>query len=162
MNGMNNSMNGSNSPYGRANGMGGQMGDMGDLNSSMGRLRINGRQNTSSQMGHSGGGGGGRQSSSQSVLGNRSDPDWKIKIHHKQQRLLLLHHSANCTAEEGRCTVTPHCAEMKRLWRHMEEGCKDNNCRVPHCFSSRAILSHYRKCKDPACPVCGPVRQSRR
>ena len=161
MNGMNNSMNGSNSPYGRANGMGGQMGDMGDLTNSMGGNSMNGRQNNGSQMGYGGGGGGGRQSSSssQSVLGNRSDPDWKIKIRHKQQRLLLLHHSAKCTAEEGRCTVTPHCADMKRLWRHME-GCKDNNCRVPHCFSSRAILSHYRKCKDPACPACGPVRQN--
>ena len=40
------------------------------------------------------------------------------------------------------------------------EGCKDNQCRVPHCFSSRAILSHYRKCKDSACPACGPVRET--
>jgi E1A/CREB-binding protein len=90
---------------------------------------------------------------------NRNDPEWKIRIRHKQQRLLLLHHSAKCPHEDGRCTVTPHCADMKRLWRHME-GCKDNNCRVSHCFSSRAILSHYRKCKDPACPACGPVRET--
>jgi len=40
------------------------------------------------------------------------------------------------------------------------ERCKDNNCRVPHCFSSRAILSHYRKCKDVNCPACGPVRDT--
>jgi hypothetical protein len=90
---------------------------------------------------------------------NRNDPEWKVRIRHKQQRLLLLHHSAKCPHEDGRCTVTPHCADMKRLWRHME-GCKDNNCRVSHCFSSRAILSHYRKCKDPACPACGPVRET--
>ena len=90
---------------------------------------------------------------------NRNDPEWKIRIRHKQQRLLLLHHSAKCPHEDGRCTVTPHCADMKRLWRHME-GCKDNNCRVSHCFSSRAILSHYRKCKDANCPACGPVRDT--
>ena len=88
-----------------------------------------------------------------------NDPEWKVRIRHKQQRLLLLHHSAKCPHEDGRCPVTPHCADMKRLWRHME-GCKDNQCRVPHCFSSRAILSHYRKCKDPACPACGPVRET--
>jgi len=90
---------------------------------------------------------------------NRNDPDWKTRIRHKQQRLLLLHHSAKCPHEDGKCTVTPHCADMKKLWRHME-GCKDNNCRVHHCFSSRAILSHYRKCKDRACPACGPVRET--
>ena len=91
--------------------------------------------------------------------GNRSDPEWKARIKHKQQRLLLLHHSAKCPHEDGRCKVTPHCADMKRLWRHME-GCKDNDCRVSHCFSSRAILSHYRKCKDAQCPACGPVRDT--
>jgi hypothetical protein len=90
---------------------------------------------------------------------NRNDPEWKVRIRHKQQRLLLLHHSAKCPHEDGRCTVTPHCADMKKLWKHME-GCKDNQCRVSHCFSSRAILSHYRKCKDPACPACGPVRET--
>lgn len=90
---------------------------------------------------------------------NRNDPEWKIRVRHKQQRLLLLHHSAKCTAEDGRCSVTPHCSDMKRLWRHME-GCRDNSCRVAHCFSSRAILSHYRKCKDHSCPICGPVRET--
>merc|ERR1712238_29633 len=98
-------------------------------------------------------------SSSGVGTGRNNDPEWKVRIRHKQQRLLLLHHSAKCPHEDGRCPVTPHCADMKRLWRHME-GCKDNQCRVPHCFSSRAILSHYRKCKDTACPACGPVRET--
>ena len=48
---------------------------------------------------------------------------------------------------------------MKRRWRH-KEVCQDNSCRVPHCFSSRAILSHYRKCRDSQCPACGPVRET--
>lgn len=94
-------------------------------------------------------------------LSSRSanDPDVKVRIRHKQQRLLLLHHSAKCPHEDGRCSVTPHCSDMKRLWRHME-GCKDNQCKVSHCFSSRAILSHYRKCRDTNCPACGPVRET--
>lgn len=94
-----------------------------------------------------------------SSASNRNDPEWRVRIRHKQQRLLLLHHSAKCPHEDGRCGVTPHCADMKRLWKHME-GCKDNQCRVSHCFSSRAILSHYRKCKDASCPACGPVRET--
>jgi Bromodomain/TAZ zinc finger len=102
---------------------------------------------------------GGGLSVSGTASGGRNDPEWKVRIRHKQQRLLLLHHSAKCPHEDGRCPVTPHCADMKRLWRHME-GCKDNQCRVSHCFSSRAILSHYRKCKDAACPACGPVRET--
>lgn len=100
-------------------------------------------------------------SSSSGVIpaGNRNDPEWKVRIRHKQQRLLLLHHAAKCPHNDGRCPTTPHCADMKTLWKHME-GCKDNNCRISHCFSSRAILSHYRKCKDPQCPACGPVRDT--
>eukprot|EP00978_Attheya_sp_CCMP212_P043915 scaffold294920_cov59-Attheya_sp.AAC.5 len=90
---------------------------------------------------------------------NKNDPDWQSKIRHKQQRLLLLHHSCKCPHEDGRCTASPHCADMKRLWKHMSH-CDDNNCRVSHCFSSRSVLSHYRKCKDQRCPACGPVRDS--
>jgi E1A/CREB-binding protein len=91
--------------------------------------------------------------------GNPNDPEWKIRIRHKQQRLLLLHHSSKCPYNDGKCKVTPYCIEMKKLWKHMAR-CVDNNCRVPHCFSSRSILSHYRKCKDPRCPACGPVRDT--
>lgn len=91
--------------------------------------------------------------------GNPNDPEWKIRIRHKQQRLLLLHHSSKCPYDDGKCKVTPYCAEMKKLWKHMAR-CVDNECRVPHCFSSRSILSHYRKCKDPRCPACGPVRDT--
>eukprot|EP00804_Cyclotella_cryptica_P015047 CCRYP_000634-RA/>CCRYP_000634-RA protein AED:0.01 eAED:0.01 QI:1424/1/1/1/0.66/0.5/4/88/1434 len=91
--------------------------------------------------------------------GNPNDPEWKIRIRHKQQRLLLLHHSSKCPYDDGKCKVTPYCSEMKKLWKHMAR-CIDNECRVPHCFSSRSILSHYRKCKDPRCPACGPVRET--
>ncbi len=91
--------------------------------------------------------------------GNPNDPEWKVRIKHKQQRLLLLHHSSKCPYDDGQCKVTPYCGEMKKLWKHMAR-CTDNECRIPHCFSSRSILSHYRKCKDPRCPACGPVRET--
>ena len=48
---------------------------------------------------------------------------------------------------------------MKRLWRHIAD-CKDEQCQVPHCKSSRYVLSHYHRCKDLRCEVCGPVREA--
>lgn len=85
--------------------------------------------------------------------------DHKERLRKQQQRLLLLHHSSKCQAPEGKCTKTPYCKEMKRLWLHMAK-CEDYNCRVHHCYSSRTILSHYRKCKDQECEICKPVRLS--
>ena len=81
-------------------------------------------------------------------------------IRQQQQRLLLLRHASGCRHENGKCPVTPHCARMKWLWRHINDAkCKDPQCQVAHCVSSRYVLSHYRRCKDPRCAVCGPVRQ---
>ena len=95
-------------------------------------------------------------SSPRSGGGIRSESEQTVI--NKQQRLLLLCHSARCSENvDGRCTVTPHCAYMKQLWYHIT-GCRDNQCKVAHCFSSRAIMSHYRECSDPNCRVCGPVR----
>lgn len=88
-----------------------------------------------------------------------SEPEWELRIRHKQQRLLLLHHSSKCQNADGQCPVTPHCADMKKLWHHMAK-CEDNRCEVRHCYSSRAILSHYRKCNDKACQACAPVRKA--
>jgi E1A/CREB-binding protein len=80
-------------------------------------------------------------------------------LRHQQQRLLLLRHAAKCQHEDNCCPVTPHCAGMKRLWKHIAE-CKNQKCLVPHCVSSRYVLSHYHRCKDVRCPVCGPVREA--
>ena len=97
---------------------------------------------------------GARQSGS-----SRQVSDRQQVLRHQQQRLLLLRHAAKCQHEDGRCPVTPHCAGMKRLWKHIAE-CKDQKCLVPHCVSSRYVLSHYHRCKDVRCPVCGPVREA--
>ena len=90
---------------------------------------------------------------------SRTSSDRQQVLRHQQQRLLLLRHAAKCPHEDGRCPVTPHCAGMKRLWKHIAE-CKDQKCVVPHCVSSRYVLSHYHRCKDTRCPVCGPVREA--
>jgi len=90
---------------------------------------------------------------------NRQVSDRQQVLRHQQQRLLLLRHAAKCQHDDGRCPVTPHCAGMKRLWKHIAE-CKDQKCLVPHCVSSRYVLSHYHRCKDVRCPVCGPVREA--
>merc|ERR1712238_45367 len=93
------------------------------------------------------------------AAGNRQVSDRQQVLRHQQQRLLLLRHAAKCQHDDGRCPVTPHCAGMKRLWKHIAE-CKDQKCLVPHCVSSRYVLSHYHRCKDTRCPVCGPVREA--
>jgi len=80
-------------------------------------------------------------------------------LRQQQQRLLLLRHASKCPHENGTCPVTPHCAGMKRLWKHIAE-CKDQQCQMAHCVSSRYVLSHYHRCKDPRCAVCGPVREA--
>eukprot|EP00979_Chaetoceros_neogracilis_P000059 scaffold17_cov259-Chaetoceros_neogracile.AAC.11 len=85
--------------------------------------------------------------------------EWKKRIVHKQQRLLLLRHASKCTAEEGKCEVTPHCHSMKLLWQHISS-CSKKDCEVAHCISSRYVLMHYRKCKDLKCPSCQPVREA--
>jgi E1A/CREB-binding protein len=94
-----------------------------------------------------------------STNGGRQVSDRQQVLRHQQQRLLLLRHAAKCQHEDGRCPVTPHCAGMKRLWKHIAE-CKNQKCLVPHCVSSRYVLSHYHRCKDVRCPVCGPVREA--
>jgi E1A/CREB-binding protein len=48
---------------------------------------------------------------------------------------------------------------MKTLWEHIAH-CKNQQCNVQHCMSSRYVLSHYRRCKDARCPACGPVRET--
>lgn len=76
--------------------------------------------------------------------------------------ILLLYHAKKCTHiadEHSQCPFNRHCAEMKLTWKHMAE-CTDNNCGFPHCYTSRVLLSHYRRCKDARCPVCGPVRKT--
>ncbi|GMI49286.1 hypothetical protein TrCOL_g6897 [Triparma columacea] len=93
------------------------------------------------------------------AAGTANNTNRQQVLRHQQQHLLLLRHSAKCPHENGKCPVTPHCAGMKRLWKHIVE-CKDQKCQFPHCISSRHLLSHYHRCKDARCPVCIPVREA--
>ena len=78
----------------------------------------------------------------------------------RRKRLVLLHHAANCASAEGRCKIS-RCSDMKRVWKHIGEGiCKGDKCDYPHCNYSRVVLSHYRRCKNLTCVVCGPVRDA--
>jgi E1A/CREB-binding protein len=92
-------------------------------------------------------------------------------LQQKQQRLLLLRHSYYCRHnnnnyyhknhdnddDDNICPVTPHCKTMKLVWYHMSH-CVDHQCKIPHCLSSRKILSHYKSCKHISCAICRPVR----
>lgn len=90
---------------------------------------------------------------------NSNEEHRRQVLKQQQQRLLLLRHASKCPHDAGRCPITPHCASMKSLWKHIMS-CKDQECKVPHCVSSRYVLSHYSKCKDQGCPVCAPVREA--
>lgn len=96
---------------------------------------------------------------SSNPISQSTDEHRKQVLKQQQQRLLLLRHASKCPHENGRCPVTPHCWNMKQLWKHIMS-CKDQDCKVAHCVSSRYVLSHYSKCKEPTCPVCGPVREA--
>lgn len=94
---------------------------------------------------------------------NNSNP-WHISstpsMQQHKERLILLHHARKCPHKENEaspCPVNPQCAEAKRIWRHIAQGCKDNHC--SYCYSSRYVLTHYRECKDEMCQVCAPVRE---
>ncbi|CAM9147228.1 unnamed protein product, partial [Ectocarpus fasciculatus] len=104
----------------------------------------------------SGGAGDGQKPSGSSVQTEESRKQQVLK--QQQQRLLLLRHASKCP-NDSKCHVTPHCAGMKQLWKHIMT-CRDQDCKTSHCVSSRYVLSHYSKCKDAACPVCGPVREA--
>eukprot|EP00924_Labyrinthula_sp_SR-Ha-C_P003237 augustus_masked-scaffold_15-processed-gene-3.40-mRNA-1 protein AED:0.01 eAED:0.02 QI:0/-1/0/1/-1/1/1/0/1759 len=80
-------------------------------------------------------------------------------LRQQQQRLLLLRHASRCPYNEGSCSATPYCAQYKKLWLHIAS-CRDQQCDTPHCVSSRYVLSHYHRCQEKTCAVCGPVREA--
>ncbi len=91
-------------------------------------------------------------------------------IRRKIQRLLLIRHCTKCPIRKKPlpsnvnaidtgyfCPVTSRCAEGKALCAHIKT-CKLNDCTYKKCLTTREVLGHYIKCKDPGCKICGPVR----
>lgn len=103
-----------------------------------------------------------RRGGSSVDLSLRTDEEKKRCLEHQQNRLLLLYHASKCPIENCECPETPLCAYMKQHWKHVSI-CKDkrSRCSVPHCVSSRVILSHFHKCKDVNCPTCIPLRKKK-
>jgi E1A/CREB-binding protein len=99
------------------------------------------------------------KSSTTGTTGHTDAQHRKMVLKQQQQRLLLLRHASKCPHETGKCPVTEYCGNMKQLWKHIVS-CKEQDCKIPHCVSSRFVLAHYSKCKEPNCPVCGPVREA--
>mmetsp|Transcript_20433 Transcript_20433/g.42848 ORF Transcript_20433/g.42848 Transcript_20433/m.42848 type:complete len:324 (+) Transcript_20433:307-1278(+) len=77
----------------------------------------------------------------------------------RKQRMHVLRHAARCTDEN--CKVSRHCAEMKRVWKHIvEEGCADPKCKVKHCMSSKYVISHYNRKQSRASQlICGIAKE---
>lgn len=86
--------------------------------------------------------------------------DDETVLKQQQQRLLLLRHASRCR-KEGNCDVTPHCALMQALWKHIST-CKLPRCEFKYCVSSRHVLSHYHRCRSETCQICEPVRSLQR
>eukprot|EP00804_Cyclotella_cryptica_P008134 CCRYP_004622-RC/>CCRYP_004622-RC protein AED:0.01 eAED:0.01 QI:2408/0.8/0.83/1/1/0.83/6/813/1435 len=81
-----------------------------------------------------------------------------LVLQQQQRRLLLLRHSKLCRI--GPNCDTKFCPQMVILWKHLKY-CRGKTCPVPHCVSSRCVLSHHRNCKrrglSASCEICYPV-----
>lgn len=51
---------------------------------------------------------------------------------------------------------------MKNVLNHMATCQAGKNCTETHCSSSRQIISHWKHCARPDCPVCLPLKQADR
>jgi len=94
----------------------------------------------------------------------------------KQQLLALLHaHKCQSKDDEARrqqgssgigtftsaCTLHA-CAVMKGVLAHMKNcQLRNKSCATTHCFASRQILTHWKICVNPNCPVCGELKSGR-
>jgi myosin heavy subunit len=97
----------------------------------------------------------------QSFIPMKQGSDQVLKaIRQQQKRLLLLRHASECKI--GVNCATKFCSQMTTLWKHMKK-CRDKNCKISHCLSSRCVLIHYRICRSQGrtatCEVCGPVME---
>merc|ERR1712087_889381 len=77
------------------------------------------------------------------------------KFGSKDDRVLrtLLRHATCCTAPEGTCSYSKHCADVKRALEHITtDGCGDPNCKIKHCLTSWYVLTRWRRNKTDRSP----------
>jgi hypothetical protein len=82
-----------------------------------------------------------------------------------QQQLILLLHAYKCSNSSASnadvtrptCTVD-YCATIKEVMAHITLCTEGQACSRLHCTSSRQILTHWKSCTKPDCPMCGPLR----
>ena len=95
--------------------------------------------------------------------GNKNDlikieTEHQIEVSKQRQNLLLmLCHSSKCKNLNENCKNNTLCLEMKKLWEHIRI-CNSNICELKLCIPTKTVLSHYIKCKDQSCHLCGPTR----
>eukprot|EP00750_Incisomonas_marina_P014862 INCI17911.2.p1 GENE.INCI17911.2~~INCI17911.2.p1 ORF type:complete len:1445 (-),score=206.00 INCI17911.2:235-4284(-) len=85
------------------------------------------------------------------------------RIRRSIQRLLLFIHAKEC--KDTVCKDPRYrqmCPQYKDLFNHTMS-CKDDNCQVHHCTSSKYIIAHWSDCKDKkSCLTCGNVLEALR
>ncbi|XP_030497421.1 histone acetyltransferase HAC1 isoform X2 [Cannabis sativa] len=74
----------------------------------------------------------------------------------QQKWLLFLRHARRCSAPEGKCQEL-NCITVQKLWKHIEK-CMLHQCPYPKCQPTKVLLHHHKRCVDPSCPVCIPVK----
>ncbi|CAA7056718.1 unnamed protein product [Microthlaspi erraticum] len=75
----------------------------------------------------------------------------------QQRWLLFLLHARTCCKQPGEVCSDRNCVTVQRLWSHMNS-CVETQCVYPLCHPTKALITHYKNCKDLRCPVCVPVK----
>ena len=76
----------------------------------------------------------------------------------QQERLMYLYHATRCSNSDC-CAHAPYCENIKKLLTHIAECSVGEECKTPHCVSSRYVLTHYQDCMDETCRLCASVRR---
>ncbi|XP_062110978.1 histone acetyltransferase HAC1-like isoform X2 [Humulus lupulus] len=100
--------------------------------------------------------GTGDLSYSGTTLRKSANTNSDLQYRNQQRWLLLLRHARRCTAPEGKCHEL-NCITVQKLWKHIEK-CMLPQCQYPRCQPSKVLLHHHKRCVDPGCPVCIPVK----
>lgn len=74
----------------------------------------------------------------------------------KNQLILLLRTQIYQNSEEKITTLKT----FKEVLNHMINCEANNNCSIPHCYSSRQMIRHWNNCNRSDCSMCSPLLQT--